>query len=292
MAAERKSLDTAYLVREYSAGRLIKDLASELGVHRATVTARLTAAGITTRWKIAVDDSRVRALYESGESVKSIAASLEVAREVVRKALVREGVHIRGHREAGVLKWSQYTTVQRRAIMSAPHAAVHGKPASMSRKIALARTIEARQLHRSPSEIVLQGMLEARGIHTLPQQAIGPYNCDLGASPVAVEVFGGNWHWHGRHLLVAPERFRYILNAGWHILAVRVTGGRRSEPLTDETADYIAAFIQHARRNPALRREYRVIRGTGELIAAGGGDDDEITIIPALRRRSNASRGD
>ena len=35
-------------------------------------------------------------------------------------------------------------------------------------------------------ELTLRDLLIERGIRTIPQQAIGPYNCDLGANPVAV----------------------------------------------------------------------------------------------------------
>ena len=112
-----------------------------------------------------------------------------------------------------------------------------------------------------------------------PQHAIGPYNCDLGAYPVAVEIFGGNWHWSGRHLLRSPERFRYILNAGWHILVLHIT---RRCPVTIEIADYVAAYVDETRRDPARRREYRVVGRAGELLTAGSVDDDEITIIPTF----------
>ncbi|GAG79305.1 unnamed protein product, partial [marine sediment metagenome] len=61
--------------------------------------------------------------------------------------------------------------------------------------------------------------------------------------------------WHGYHFAVVEKRFRYILNAGWTILVIAVS---KLYPITSETADYIAAFIQRARRDPSLRRQYRM----------------------------------
>jgi hypothetical protein len=127
-------------------------------------------------------------------------------------------------------------------------------------------------------------MLQDRGIPTIAQQAIGPYNCDLGAYPVAVEVFGGGWHWYGDHVAIVPKRFRYILDAGWHILAVKIDA---AFPLTSVTADYIAAYIQQARSDPSSRREYRVIRGAGETLASGSADDDQISIVPTFTAGRN-----
>jgi hypothetical protein len=123
-------------------------------------------------------------------------------------------------------------------------------------------------------------MLEERGVSCIQQQAIGPYNCDLGAFPVAVEIFGGNWHFSGAHLARSEERTRYLLNAGWHVLMVQATA---NHPIDAATADYIAVYVKEARRDLSVLREYRVIRGAGETIAGGSANDEHISIVPTLK---------
>src|SRR5690606_37643437 len=109
--------------------------------------------------------------------------------------------------------------------------------------------------------------------------AIGPYNCDLAVHPVAVEVFGGGWHWHGAHYARAEERFRYIMNEGWYVLVV-VVGFNGRFPLTPAVGDYVASEIERARRDPSLVGQYRVVWGAGEFSTGGRLEDDHFSIEP------------
>jgi hypothetical protein len=77
----------------------------------------------------------------------------------------------------------------------------------------------------------------------------------------------------------APERIRYILNAGWHLLMVRID---RTAPFADATADYIISYVKRARRHPSAPRQYRVIRRAGELVASGSVKDHEFSIVPTF----------
>lgn len=239
-----------------------------------------------TRKRIALNADDIVREYLAGVSEKKLADRFNVSRTAIRRRLIESGVNPRGRSEAELVKWSQMSARKRKAQTDAAHDAVRGKPVAMEVKIKQAIGKQRTLPNVSPIETLLADMLKARGIATIPQQAIGPYNCDLGAYPVAVEIFGGEWHWSGRHLLRTPERFRYILNAGWHILVVKVTP--RRDPLTEATADYVAAFIETVSRDPSLIREYRVIRGAGEVIAAGSADDDNISIVPSFTRGRNS----
>ena len=227
--------------------------------------------------------------YLSGVSEKGLADELGITRGPIRRHLLEAGVQPRGRSEAETLRWTQMTSGQRAAQVAAAHAAVLGTKKSPA-------DLAARAIHKqqnwtgliTPSEATLRQMLDERGLPTVPQQAIGPYNCDLGAFPVAVEIYGGNWHWYGRHIARTPERFRYLFNRGWHIIAVHVVASR---PLKAAAADYIVAFHQQASRNPAAPREYRVIRGDAQPLASGCENDDEISLkSPFNYRRNRAAR--
>jgi hypothetical protein len=52
--------------------------------------------------------------------------------------------------------------------------------------------------------------------------------------------------------------------------------------MTELAYNDLLAFIEIARANPTVKREYRVVWGTGELLAAGSADDNEVTIKETL----------
>lgn len=275
-----------YLLDSYRSGMTAEDIASELGIHWGTVYARLRRHGVPTRGsRIELPIAEIVALYEGGESENSIAKRFGVERAVIAKRLNEQGVMRRNMTEANRLMMSSRTSEENRRNAQAAHQAMRGRKAPMEERCKSALGRQRTRNHAAPDELRLAAMLLERGVRTIPQQAIGPYNCDLGAYPVAVEIFGGGWHWYGNHILRTPERFRYILDAGWHILVVKLEAHRH--PLTEATADYIAAFLKEMCADPTRRREYRVVRGAGQLLASGGADDQEISIVQTLSRSRN-----
>jgi hypothetical protein len=132
-------------------------------------------------------------------------------------------------------------------------------------------------------EQLVQQMLAIRGVETVPQKAIGPYNADLGAEPVAVECFSGEWHRYGRHIDRFPERSIYLLDQGWNLAIIWIENGRRNHagvPLTGRAIDYLVTFIEQSRRDPTFRREYRVIWGDGKILSVSDADLDNFSVIP------------
>jgi len=119
--------------------------------------------------------------------------------------------------------------------------------------------------------------LNGAGIDTIINKAIGPYNADIGAGSVAVEIFGGTWHGGGRPAEIFPKRSRYILDAGWHLVIVWIT---KFFAFTENGANHIISFIEETSRNESAVREYRVIGGDGQLLASQRGDFDDFPFIP------------
>jgi len=241
--------------------------------------------------RYALDTNDIIRRYTGGESEKALADALGVSRPTIRRRLLEAGVKPRGGHESALLIWQQRPLDERPGIYAAAHAASRGKVQTVEHRTKIATT-RATLWNRyiTPGEDRLWHMLRDRGLYANPQQAVGPYNCDLGAWPVAVEIFGGNGHWYGRHIERTAERFHYLFERGWHIIVVH-TGP--DYPLDPVAADYIVAFHKQASSNPAAVREYRVIRGNGQLRAAGRADDDEFSIVETLgRRRHPAQRLD
>ena len=242
---------------------------------------------MSAKWNPPNIDDLVQS-YTNGRSVLALSGEYGVSRRTITKRLAELGIVVRTNSEAHIRRWQRSTPDQRLSQVRAAQNVRRGSHEEIEVLIARAATRERRCLGASTLEQALQALLQARGIDTITQQAIGPYNCDLGASPVAVEVWGGDWHWTGRAAQRFPERTRYLLNAGWHMLAVIVN---KRFPLNEASADYISAYIEQARTEPTMRREYRVVRGAGEALAAGRADDNEITLIPTLTARRNATNG-
>lgn len=233
------------------------------------------------RLDLDVDDLVKR--YLSGESEYGIANKLGVSRSVIRRRLLERGVEVRGRSEAGAARAARMTPEERMAQVAAAHEAKRGTPNPHESLVQAAKTRQRRGIGISKTEAEFAKLLEDRGVEFVQQLAVDTYNCDFAIHPVAVEVFGGSWHWYGDHIAQAPERTRHFLNVGWHVLIVTDYGG---VPLTGETADYVVSFVQLARAHPSIRREYRVVRGRDEVLASGSIDDDEISIEPAFRGRT------
>ena len=223
MPAPRIPINVDNLVKGYRAGLTGEELARQLGIKGHVVLSRLRECGIEIRRNLGapprhkMPDRRIIRSYRQGMSVLALAIRYGVSRPVISRVLRHANISERSQSEAERVKWSRMTLRQRRRQMAAAHKATRGRHPTMAEQCRRALTVQAKGLHISKAETHLRMMLERRRLHPIPQQAIGPYNCDLGLAPVAVEVFGGQWHWSGPHLLRTPERFRHILNAGWHI---------------------------------------------------------------------------
>lgn len=274
------------LVAFYTAGNTVKETARHFRVGTLKVTPILQAAGVfQPRWR-EVPTAEIVAAYVAGASEKALAEHYGVARGVIRRRLADAGVQPRGRSEAMYARMAQTSPEERMRLSHAAHDAVRGRVYTEDEKAVRAKTAQNKRLNMSPAEFVLREMLGRRGVvGIVPTMAIGPYNCDAAIDPVAVEIFGGHWHFSGRHLARSSERIRYLMDRGWHVLMIVLT---QTHPLSDTTADYVAAYVQEARRNPTARREYRVIWGTGETLAAGSADDKEISIVPAFTSGRNA----
>lgn len=223
--------------------------------------------------------------YLAGETIQKIARRHKVSRAVIRNYLIASGIEIRPQGDYIRTNWQRMSPEEREGQVMAAHKATKGRKMTAAdlAKAAIGRQMKLTGI--SDTERRLAKLLTSKGCSFVQQFAIGPYNCDFAIPPVAVEVFGGNWHWYGDHLSRLAERFRYIMNQGWHILVVTDYGG---VTINKATADYIISYVEIARRNPSCIRKYRVIRGTGQFVAGGSIDDDEISIIPAFTARRNA----
>lgn len=226
--------------------------------------------------------------YRSGESEQQLAQSYGVGRSVIRRILTENGVQPRGIGEAQLLRMQRLSPEERQALAAAAHAAVRGTKQSVEHRESIARTNSTRFNNVSKIEMVIAGWLRERTQDVRQQTAIGPYNSDITFSGVAVEVYGGNWHFTGRHQARAQKRIRYVLDQGWHLVIVLIG---IEFPLMPRVADYLISFAEQTGGGPSPIRQYRMVGGNGELLASADSDADKVPHeYPFARTRDTQGR--
>lgn len=296
------NLDDAIKLYE-SSDRGIDSIADELNVGRRvlrtalvqrgtlrdqrTANALAKARGDQTRAALRAElpaDEIARA-YVGGASEKALAERYGTSRHRIGGVLNRAGVTRRTIADANRVMSAGRSAEEHARNLEAAHAAARGRTASYEE---LCRRAIARhgKVTSNATELLYAAWLRLRGIEVVHQHALGPYNIDLTAAPVAVEIFGGNWHAWGHHAATVEERARYICDQGWLLVVVWVNrDGRR---LTEASADYIAAQVELARRDPSVLGQYRVVWCDGQVVPVGGRDFHELARVPARRSRPDA----
>lgn len=266
----------------FTAGPLVRELKAR-GLLRNKEERKFVRCRNISKTRMANNPFRVdeiSARYLAGESVNSLAKFYNTSRSVITIRLKHAEIELRGQTTANQLRAALTPAEEHIRRAENAHAAIRGVKRTENELIQRAQTRELRPSNVSQAEILLAQWLTERGVSVIPQQAIGKYNVDLGTHPIAVEVFGGGWHFAKNHI----ERFDYIFNAGWHVLIVYVSG--RLSVLTPGAADYIVSFLQETTANPTAPREYRMIWGEGKLYTAGSANSYELASIVPHRGRN------
>lgn len=237
------------------------------------------ASQVGTRSRLEIEDmplelnprdlkDAVRA-YAAGESEQSIARRLGVARATLRKRLIAAGVSLRGRGDAMTVRMGRASPEERQRLVAAAHKARRGARDPLERLELRARSAERTVHKQGPYERRLIELLADSRLPIIPQKAVGKYNLDLAIGSVAVEVHTATNHPFKR--LDLRERTNYLTDRGWDVLYVWVGHG----VITKDTAHHVVAFVQEAERQPSARRQYRVIRCSGEVVTSGRGHLDE-----------------
>lgn len=223
--------------------------------------------------------------YQAGESENKLAKEAGVNRWTFRRRLEEAGIEPRGKSEAERLKWAQMSPEQRRHQVSAAHEAARGRRVSRAELIARAKAREGSTSYNvSDEEIVLGDRLREIGLKPIHNLAVGPYNCDLGVGSVVVEIWGGGWHPKPGE----TERTKYILDAGYSVLIVDTD--QRRYPLSREVTDHFIDVYEFTRRNKSSERQYRMVRGNGDVVFLRF-NSDEISLEPPFTSSRDPSNG-
>lgn len=281
-AAEASGIDSGVLRRVLKERGLQRSAAEIEAIKRRKARERF-------RERHAAIWDKVVGLYVSGESEKAVAEAFGVERGTVRRILEDSGTHVRSASEAERLKWQRMTPEQKAWQTRHAHVGGRGKTLSWETKCAQALGKQLKCPNQSPTERQLWQWLYDLGLEAIPQQAIGAYNADLGAFPIAVEVYGGNFHAYGRHAARFTQRCRYFADQGWALVVIWCYGGNGA--LSVEAAKYVIAFLDEVKRDPTLIGKYRMIGGGGQLFAAGSLYANNLTSVLTRCASLNARSG-
>jgi very-short-patch-repair endonuclease len=288
------SFDSDKVIQQYTSGSTIAQIAGRIGVSPSCMHKRLRQLGVPMRkgggqLKSALDPEEIVRQYTSGVGINGIAKIFGVSPRPIQRILRERGHAPRNRSEQQLARMRRATPTERRYLTEPAHVASRGRRASPAELSKRAKSRELRQVQVSHYECRLATMLRERGLEPSCQTAVGPYNCDLTVDAVAVEIFGGKWHWHGDHAARAEERFRHILNAGYHVLIVVIDA--RRHPLTPEVADYVVAEINRLRSLPPGPREYRMVWGAGQYTTGGRADDEKLLFEPPFTHSRDPKTG-
>lgn len=307
MARPASPSDVENAVRDYIAGESCQVVAARYGVGDKRLRSLLIERGL---WRTRAEQQAIRAAnvsaaqiakstlpseeivtrYLAGEPRQVLADAYGVSRTAIDVRLKAAGVPLRSLAETNRALAAARSPEENREIIRAAQAATRGRKHTPEHRNRIAKTREERQHGISEDERFMATLLKERGLEPIPQKAIGPYNVDLAAGPIAVEVFGGGWHAYGRHRRRTPERFRYILDQGWGLVVI--WNLRHRWPMNAAAADYVVAFAEQVRRDPSAAGQYRVIWSDGQVVPSGDFDVDDLTLKPSRRGSQRARAGD
>lgn len=253
------------IITKYTNGASASSIGREYGVTTTTVTRILKGSGVmpalgrgaATKRR---DESEIIAAFQNGMTPTAIRVTFRVSKSGLYSILNRCGVELRGHTD-------RFITDAQKTV------------------IAQAREISA---HCNPSEQMFRDILESRGIKTRAQVAIAGGNVDfvLPDFSIAVEIcFRGTFNKYIANGWLA-QRIRDCANRGWHTY---VLGAADSGGFTDHAIEDVIAWCKFLDRSPPSRRQYRVVWGGTELLAAGCSDDDKFTLVNARGYRNKVA---
>lgn len=127
----------------------------------------------------------------------------------------------------------------------------------------------------TPAEDALFSMLSKEGrLDIIPQKSIGVHNADflIASHSVAVELACRGSFMRYLRKGMCIDRIKEFGKAGWHTYVLFTKD--REFLIRDGITDLLA-WLDFIKRQPPTRRQYRVVRSPGDLLACGCSDDDK-----------------
>ena len=209
-----------------------------------------------------VDCGNIISEYNSGKSVKQLAADNGCSRSVICRVLRDAEITPRNRSESMYVRMANTLPEERSRLTAAAHEAKRGYVNSPEtrHKMALARNKRVGVFENG-----FIAALKNAGIPVFPQQPFLAYNFDIGCGNVAVEIEVCHGLIEGNTKFM--KRIMECLHAGMNMIYVAITSKRTVIP--DACYNQVIALVEACRRNPPAQCQYWVVRSTGELHSTG-----------------------
>ena len=279
MATKLTQLDINNIIEKHFIDHLsVGNIAKQYGVANRTITNILEAGGRTALnfkgWHYDVFTLKCCiALYAHGVGLRGISERLGVGIGKLRNELIKQGVHIRTQSEQELIKWSIMSKEQRLEQVKKAHSASVGRVNSDEtlRKIA-----QARAKRSSVYEKQIEDIFVDAGIAFEPQFPIDKYNIDFLVGNIAMEVFGGGWHSHGKHFARFGVRSEKIFDSGYGLVIIQIRDRQR---FSASFGGNLVKFINQLRFDESSAGKYWVIWGDFKAITTGSRENVELALV-------------
>lgn len=237
-----------------------------------------------------LDTNYIIEKYASGIGIGGVANMLGVSPSPIERTLRENGVHIRNPSEQQQARMDRSTPEEIAKLTKAANKAATGRKKTFEELCKGAKTREGNiDTHTvSKLEHSFAAMFDDANIKYTRQVACGAYNCDFVVDSVAVEVWGGNFHFSGEHLARSEERFKYITRFFKGVIIVTINS---SNPFSEGLVKALIANIKEFSGQPSITGEYRMIWSNGEFITGNRINGDNFAFIYPFGSRRNTRSG-
>lgn len=301
MAFKLRDADISYIVEKYTAGFAASEIAKDLGCNFAVVRKVLTRDGIkirgkgeqktvTTRRRLEAVLPDILKRYEFGIGLKAVAEEFGFAPQWLKSELDARGIKVRGRSEQQFARMAitPIETLQEMAIRNG--FGIKGVAPNFETRCKAAETrFNTLAIKTSRLEREFAAILDKKGIDYLFQKNIGPYNADFVIGTVAVEIWGGQFHFTGAHLERSPRRFKYFMDSGFDAVIIPTEPG--NSKITAGLAEEAIRQIQFLCTNPPAIREYRMIWRDGNFTTRFRNDGEDLSFERPFRNARDATTG-
>lgn len=270
--------NTDNIIKLYESGMSVKNIAKNLRMNNTKVAPILKAAGIEVANKLIrkLPESEIITAFNSGDSVKLIAARFDCARHVIGRILKANEINPRNSSESMYKRMQQATEEERKAITKKAHETVRNMPKSYFDNI-LSKAAITKQTTGSKIGIGEQEcykMLQINGFNPIAQFYFGNYNIDIACGNIAIEIHRNPALPHTH--VAYRKRIINLLKSGWNVIYIKF----RASFIQDAAFDQLKIMLQTASLNPSVRGQYGMINSAGKFFTAAEINGNDLAFMP------------
>lgn len=236
-----------------------------------------------------LDTNYIISEYKRGIGVVGIAKALNVSPSPIKRIILQSGIPLRNRSQQQQARMDITSDEDRKKLVKAANKAAKGRLVTSQEIEKRNRTLVARKsVKTSEIEIAFTELLDDAKIPYSKQVVCGRYICDFVINGVAVEIWGGNFHFMGAHIARSEERFKYLLGRFKGAIIVTIN---KTNPLGIGLRNAVIASAQELGSHPSFSGEYRMIWRNGKFITGNRINNDNFAFEYPFRNRRNTKSG-